>query len=546
MPLITRTLLLQLPTTILCGALFVAIAAEDGLQSSPCILKPLGSGPEVVLVLLPASNMKPVQYLPLAKAVQDFSLSSPMALWVGLAAFDRDEARDSKSMGEAIGSTLSVMVSMGLKQPLGSLFLAAHSQEPTAALLQDYLAGNSTLSQGIHGLILLGAFLKRSYRSSPIPFPILTIGGELDGVCRITRVMEEYVHRVMMPSGPANSSPVVVVGGMTHLQFASGEPSPLIKKYDLKPEINDSVATNATSHIVSSFVSGNFLQAEASWEYLNSVVADTGTLLGPLIEAYSMEGAYKFKPPCYENPPSTACQVGSQWTEVAMTALADLDVIKLADEDAFHPADEIIPTYHHPKIASQPCTAPSPSCLVNVTSVTDNIYDKDERDTGLVPTSACEMRAKLKSRQSVLLTGGYSNVSLNTTDGGSWCQRLNQLAYISALANYTSPAAKERFVKYGSPMRMVEDRGCQHNGGLWIYLPIKYSYEESQDKKGVFLAVSSVQLTTDVKYPIGIFAGMHYCKLLSPARVAEWVYVDGLREQLSLSGAKMDLPLCGL
>lgn len=25
-------------------------------------------------------------------------------------------------------------------------------------------------------------------------------------------------------------------------------------------------------------------------------------------------------------------------------------------------------------------------------------------------------------------------------------------------------------------------------------------------------------------------AGLHYCKVLSPARVIEWIYVDGLRE----------------
>ena len=528
---------------------FLAIAAGAPLQSPPCILKPLGSGQEVVLVLLPAAQMKPLQYLPLAKAVQESLLSSPLALWMGVADFGEGEVRDSNSVGNAIETTVSLMVGMGLREP-HSLFLAAHSQLPSASLLQEYLAKNNSVKEGISGLILLGSFLKRSYRSSPFPFPILTIGAELDGVCRITRIMEEYVvHHAIMPSdsGPVDSSsPVVLVAGMTHLQFASGEPSDLIKKFDFRPEISDAVATNATSYLVSNFVSGVVLKSEGSWRYLNGVVADTGTLLAPLIEAYSMEGSYKFKPPCYENPPSPACQVGSQWTEVAMTALADLHIVKLADKDAFHPADEVIPTYHHPKIASQPCVAPGPSCLVNVTSVSDNIYYEDKEDSGLVPTSACEMRAKLKSRQSVLLAGGYHNVSLNTTDGGSWCQRLNQLAYVSALANYTSSAARERFIKYGSPMRMAEDQGCFHNGGLWIYLPISYTYEDSKDGKEVFLAVRSVQLTTDVEYPINIFAGMHYCKLLSPARVAEWVHVDGLRDQLSLSGTNIDLPLCGL
>lgn len=182
---------------------------------------------------------------------------------------------------------------------------------------------------------------------------------------------------------------------------------------------------------------------------------------------------------------------------------------------------------------------------MTLTSVTENIYYHDKDDSGLVPNSACEIRAKLKSRESVMLAAGFKNVSFNITDGGSWCKRINQLAYNVSFDELADSVTKTRFMKYGSPMEMGEDQGCMHNGGLWIYLPMKYSWRKGSSGENT-LVLSSVQLSTEVTYPIGIFAGMHYCKLLSPARVMEWVYVDGLREKYSLSGTTVDMPLCGL
>lgn len=248
-----------------------------------------------------------------------------------------------------------------------SLFFAAHSPTPSGSTLQDYLVGNKTLAQKTSGLILLGSFLKRSYRSaSSFPIPTLTIGAELDGVCRITRIMEEYVHRVMMvdsPSQTIKTSPVTVVQGMTHMQFASGSPSDSINKYDLKPEREDSDVQSAVSFIVSSFVAGTALGNETSLANLGSAVQDAGKFFQPLVDAYWLEGSYKFKAPCYESTPNPACQVGSWWTRRAVVALSDLKDIKVNDTDSFHPASEVIPTYHHPMITSQNCPTPDASLV---------------------------------------------------------------------------------------------------------------------------------------------------------------------------------------
>jgi len=41
-------------------------------------------------------------------------------------------------------------------------------------------------------------------------------------------------------------------------------------------------------------------------------------------------------------------------------------------------------------------------------------------------------------------------------------------------------------------------------------------------------------MKTAINYLIKSAAGFHYCKLLSPAYVSEWIYVDGLFKYRSL------------
>ena len=43
------------------------------------------------------------------------------------------------------------------------------------------------------------------------------------------------------------------------------------------------------------------------------------------------------------------------------------------------------------------------------------------------------------------------------------------------------------------------------------------------------MTIQSPMMHTDVDYKIKAAAGFHYCKLLSPARAMEWLYIDGLR-----------------
>lgn len=511
-------------------------------NSSDLLLKPNTSSSrarEAALILVPAPQMLPAQYAPLAQSVQQASVGA-LSLWVLLAASNNTTSMKPEDIGSLTDRAVAELESHGFKK--GSpIFLAVHSQT-RGSLVQDYVA-SSSLRHHFTGLVLLGAFLKRSFHSTPFPVPTLVLGGELDGVCRVSRIMEEYVHRihdVENRTEAIRSFPVAVIRGMTHMQFSSGTPSDAVTKYDLKPEITDAEARLNVSLLTARFVETR-LGNSSSLSVLEAAVQQTGQFLQPLIQAYTWEGSYLFRPPCNEAPPTPSCQVGCTWTQKAMTIMAELKQVQINDTDAFHPASEIFPAIHHPKISSRPCPTPDASCTVSLTSVSQNIYYKDASDSGLVPNAACEIRAKLKSRQSVMMAAGFKNVDFNTSDAGSRCKAINQLAYSWAL-NRSDVTTRSRFDRFGTPMVMGEDKGCFHNGGLWIYMPMEYKLPRDSGK----LEISSIQLKTDVKYPIGMFQGMHFCKLLSPAKAMEWIYVDGLRAHYSLSGESPTFPSCGL
>lgn len=90
--------------------------------------------------------------------------------------------------------------------------------------------------------------------------------------------------------------------------------------------------------------------------------------------------------------------------------------------------------------------------------------------------------------------------------------------------------AKKNFELRGEPLVMQTDKNTG-NGGLWIDESIKV--KESKDHSE--MDVIALGCPTTLDNPVAIFRGMHYCKLLSPFRAMEWIYVDGLYSNDSLA-----------
>ena len=502
---------------------FIALMLLGFALADDIILKPVKEGKqEVALVFIQGSQIKPDQYVPLVSKLQNVS---EFSLWVGIPEYTAD-------------LLVPIDLSGGIKRVLGEMqlknttrvFFAGHSLG--GALLQGYTYEHD---QEAPGQILLGSYLQRKYRNVTYPIPTLTVSGELDGLCRVTRIMEAVYHQVIHGKSPNTSFPVVVVEGMNHFQVASGEPPFLVMDRDLKPEISEDVAHSTVATLMAAFIAtrmGNL----SRFDVISAAMQKTKTFVQPLIKGYEMEGFYNFKPPCYGKPAGPNCTFGCPWSQMSQPIMGGLKNAKLVVTDAFHPVYQINPV-HLPHIYNNCTGGDIPSCKLNVTTVTQAVYQEvDKLDTGFVPTSAQELRVKMKSRQAVMEATGMGNVDFNKTDGGSLCKVINQASYDWGMNNIGS-STLTRFKKYGEPMIMGEDKGPYNAGPLWIWNPLEYI---SKNVSGnLEIEVRSIMMRTPTDYFIKASAGFHYCKLLSPARVMEWTYVDGLRAHFSLNNKTM-------
>merc|ERR1712232_630405 len=119
-------------------------------------------------------------------------------------------------------------------------------------------------------------------------------------------------------------------------------------------------------------------------------------------------------------------------------------------------------------------------------------------------------------------------------------------SYQWALANVASTSL-DRYHKYGQKYVFGDD--IPKSGGP-LYLYARLQFDEKTDSSGEkIIEVRAPMQKTEIDYwqkhfgPIprpssipdpGCF---HYCKLLSPARAMEWLYVDSLRLKRSLSSS---------
>lgn len=90
---------------------------------------------------------------------------------------------------------------------------------------------------------------------------------------------------------------------------------------------------------------------------------------------------------------------------------------------------------------------------------------------------------------------------------------------------------QQQFKKLGEPL--VFGKGPYNIGSLWIYNPLEYN-QITDNQRNTVVEILSTMLQTSNDFLIKESAAFHYCKLHSPPRAMEWIYIDSLKLHNSL------------
>ena len=344
---------------------------------------------------------------------------------------------------------------------------------------------------------------------------------------------------------------------------------PLKEYRDLDAEISHDTAIQAIASTIAEFINVHHVSPTATSataapqeqrrrdlqaikDSLSSKVAKTGEFLAPLLQAMSMEGSYHLETPCHlcvdeddddaMEQSSLNCKQGSPWAEQVQEELAlnAVAVSGLGGDEEFtltNVKDEFRQSWCINPFADSPF--PFPKVLADrskrqfsLQTVTEAVYEKAEHflDTGFFSNTALELRSKLNSPEAIqrALGKGAHHRSAPSSDGNT-CSQINAQTIQWALENAPS-IVRHHYLERG--MKMAAGRDIpKHSGPGWIWSYLDYRDDTCtvEDIEEECRLVDSPTLATPVDFPIPAVGGKLYCKLLSPARVLDWMYTDCLR-----------------
>jgi hypothetical protein len=382
----------------------------------------------------------------------------------------------------------------------------------------------------------MGGVPKLEHIESVSAVPVLVLGGELDGIFPMS-----HFAAAMAKLSAAKIRFGIVEGGLSHHSFASGRRP----RGDIEAESEEGRGHGAISNAILGFLKEGHEDAMRRSEVFAQ------NLAGPIIAALQLEGSdalgtdicnsdFPTNPSCKPYPkfpdfslppgpapapsplPSNNCVCGSKWvTDYAFPEVSGSEDVgfHVIAADAFHSVSDTHP-FHLPHIWN---TCPKPQgCSLNVTTLTENLKGSGSLfpNGTNAPLSALELRTKMKSRTSLYTAVGLtppSDVDKNYTI----CRRANEMAWEWAL-QHAEETVRQRFEQRGEKFVMVDDKEAPIGlgGPTWIKKELVYTRVNGtvQVQSWSFI-VGNFPIKT--KY---IPSGMHYCKLLSPARAMEWIY----------------------
>lgn len=391
-----------------------------------------------------------------------------------------------------VKTMLDALEERGWQNPRSQTFLIGHSQ---GGMMAYKLAESFDLK----GLILLGSYLPRTIGlSSPYsldlyPKPILTLGGELDGLTGIHYMAREYLDAIryqQQASLDDYSHEVWVLPEINHMQFVDGKHL----KGDLQSNNDLFTAHETISNAIHTFVS---LQLGSSESEALSLAADqlrqtSKELLAPIYEARALDQDLCLNAQSLISGLEDSESVNLAFEPVKINKFLSFVVSKARITKDSQGSKAVIPYYEE-----------------NVANLTDVSSFQS-----LSPeTIACKMR----SRESIFDALDFAY------DGN---QDLDCVAANKAIASKTlallSLQQKQRLEEKG--VRLSFELEEQATGIKWLSSFFKFKKIDSNN-----WVIKTQQLKTKLNTKPESFAGAHYCKLMPASRLMHWALVSALK-----------------
>lgn len=476
----------------------LVIAQTSGIEALTVVetLQPIrATGEEVGLIFIPGSFMEKDQYRKTALAIQS---ASELRLWAALTGKYYNSLANEKQLRLVVDQAVEAleeagMVSknfVGVGHGSGGYFLQKYAEKPGQ----------------LQALVLLGAALSRDTALEDYPCPVLTIGAELDGITRITRLAHEYdklKESLKTSSSVLQTNPIVVIDGANHRQFASGKFHRKVENEDLAPELTEDETHRAIGNHVSNFLTATFVASREEKDQavteLEAAFRHTNMTLQPFLDMRDL-----------------VQKAGhSRWTVLAQERLAEefasqVQVLnKVANSTVeFYTDDPSI------SIDGDFIQVGTSTFLVNGPHgeyyKIPNTESPIEMDMKLNAKVAISAAVAARDNSTGMNLPASSLVSAPLT-----CRALNELALQVALSQ-SSPIAQQRYKDRGRPF-VFEDDTVREFYPFWVAQGLK----RWEDAGGHHVrAVARVALKK----------GEHYCKVISPYFAMEWIHVDSLRK----------------
>jgi Alpha/beta hydrolase family len=527
----------SLVTKEVTARIFSSFYDSESLILSPEINSKNKHLDATAIILLPGCQLKPQQYHTVARRVQDES-NRPTYVVVPKMPLD---IPNPLVVPAIVQRALEDLQKAGYQSD--KVFIGGHSLG--GVFLPDIICKDGSTpglqEDQILGMIYLGSFLARGTTDDSVlhNFPSLTLTGDLDGMVRVSRIAEDYHRNVVsklnstatMEEAQLHHS-VVLVEGMNHFGFVRGK-APFMKQLrDLPQEISHEEAASEVAKSIASFMrihQSTEGRINAAKSYLLHNIQRTVDYLQPMLDALELEGSR-----------NVGCDpsVGSIWTsEIQLELLKKAGVPNVGNLDI---ADEFRPSWYLNPLAKVPFYHPkvekAQDGTVFVKTMTDPIYEKTDEifDGGFFSNTVHELRCKFNSPQATLEKIKGRRVPFDTNH--NFAKDLNQIAIDWAMAKAPQRVLR-RYIKDGAQLVTGDD--ISHNNGLtwiWSYLSFKKTNQRE-------CQVRSHVMTTPTDHPIPAAGGKMYCKVLSPAKVLDFMYTDSLR-QCSMESLFSVLPKC--